>query len=408
MKRAPNSGLAACDAIATTRKFDPGLSEADGIGVATKQDKSDPGLSNEAGVVAGVAATKGKKQRAELCLPKADGIRVDMGVAATKGTSDPGLSEADGTGVVGDALLGFKLLSQQHGSDTGLVDQLFQVDQQLKDGHFSKVFLATHRTVGTQVVLKRYKTGVWWALLSEVLFLERCKHPNVVQLMDVFCESGQAILAFKFAGQPLFPLPRESKSWERREKAFIMKQVLLALACLHEKSVIHQDVRPSSILINLPPIHVCLSGFNHCRISQSGFDAQPWAAASLNYTAPELLLGCRSIDYSVDLWAFGVVLAQLFMGKPLMNEQCSKKVLKNWFKLLGSPSPEEVLILESYPSWRSQFAILVEAKVPLSRCGFTEDVLDLVQKLLLWSPGRPPEFKFEAILAKAIHMEFVL
>ena len=63
--------------------------------------------------------------------------------------------------------------------------------------------------------------------------------------------------------------------------------------------------------------------------------------------------------------------------------------------------------MESYPSWQSQLANRVEAQWPLTcKAESTEDAFDLVQKLLQWSPGRPPEFKFEAIPPKA--MEVVL
>jgi mitogen-activated protein kinase 15 len=35
------------------------------------------------------------------------------------------------------------------------------------------------------------------------------------------------------------------------------------------------------------------------------------------YRSPEVLLGCNNYGYSVDIWAFGCVLAELFMSKPL-------------------------------------------------------------------------------------------
>ena len=103
------------------RKQTPRLQESNGasdpivVDVAAakkkKKDKSDLGVSDEAGVVVGAAATQGKK----------------VGVAATKGTPNPSSVWEGGTGVVGDALLAFKVLSQQLGSDTGFVEEKFHV-----------------------------------------------------------------------------------------------------------------------------------------------------------------------------------------------------------------------------------------------------------------------------------------
>ena len=334
---------------------------------------------------------------------------------AAKGKSDPGLPEADGTGVAGGVLLGFKILAQQHVPLEAVnlaMDQRFQIGDLLKHGRFSDVYLATHRTDGAPAVLKRPKSLVWGAVLSEVMFLERCKHPHVVQLMDVFGGANRILLAFKFAGQPLVPHP-ECKSWGQTEKALIMKQVLTALEFLHEKSVIHRDVRPCNILIQTCPIHIVLSDFSQCMISLPGFLSQPWceqAAATLNYAAPEFLLGCGCIDDLVDLWSCGCVFAQLLLGKPLWNETNSKSMLKCMWKLLGSPSPEDLSVMQSYPSWQPQFASPVVNTWDQAICknGSSEDAWDLVRKLLQWSPGRPPKFKHEAIPTKPIHIAIVL
>ena len=389
------------------RASDPGLHEADGIGVAAgsvaRGVKSDPGLSE---ANAGIAARKGTSGPG---LSEADGtgivateIKSDpdlseahAGIAARKGTSGPGLSEADGTGIVGDALLGFKILGWQHAEAGSSEATRFHGLTLLKNGRFSKIYGAIDRNDGSNVVLKHYDTFAWGAVLSEVMFLERCRHPHVVQLLDVVGRSyGCLSIAFKFAGQPLHSHRETMKSWGGAEKAVIMKQVLTALAFLHEQFVIHRDVRPANILMQTNPIHVVVSDFSQCKISLPGFIARPWceqAAATLTYTAPELLLRCNSIDHSVDLWSFGCVLAELLLGTPLFSGQNNRGALKCIRKLLGSPSVEDVSIMQYYPAWQPQLASPLPCS--FSRSGSTdsstEDGWDLVWKLLQWSPGRP-------------------
>ena len=110
-------------------------------------------------------------------------------------------------------------------------------------------------------------------------------------------------------------------------------------------------------------------------------------------------MGCSSIDDRVDLWACGCVVAALLMGKLLWNETNSKGVLKCVRKLLGNPSPEDVSVMQSYPAWQPELASRIEpTRDQVARKdGSSEDALDLAWTLLQWTPGRPPEFKHEAI-----------
>lgn len=39
---------------------------------------------------------------------------------------------------------------------------------------------------------------------------------------------------------------------------------------------------------------------------------------TLWYRAPELLLGTTDYDYSIDIWSVGCLLAEMFVGRPVM------------------------------------------------------------------------------------------
>ena len=348
---------------------------------------------------------------------EAGGTAVDAGVDESKLTR-PGLEAVEtgvdaGFGGVGDGLLGFKILSQQTRtdfvSDNTLADQCYTVSKSLPDGRFSELYEATDKTAGTHVVMKRYNKLKWGEVLWEVLCLERCKHKHVVQLMDVITGSFHTTLIFRFAGQKLLPdtAHHGAVSYDRREKVIITRQMLTALAFLHEKSVIHQDVRPGNILVHSWPIHVSLSDFSNCTISGDAFVGRPWseqAAAHVTYTAPELLMGCRCIDESVDMWSCGLVVLRLYWEKPVMNEKTAAGVLRCLPKILGSPSSEDISIMETYPAWQSHYARYRKQR-PTAEI---HDLNALVWQLLRWSPGRPSEFNHKAITHKAIHMEFIL
>lgn len=59
------------------------------------------------------------------------------------------------------------------------------------------------------------------------------------------------------------------------------------------------------------------------------------------YRAPELLLGNKNYNSSIDMWAVGCVLAELIGRKPLFAGKDYVEMLKLHCDLLGNPKPAE-------------------------------------------------------------------
>ena len=54
------------------------------------------------------------------------------------------------------------------------------------------------------------------------------------------------------------------------------------------------------------------------------------------YRAPELLVGSRSYDKSVDIWALGCMIPELISGKPLFPGNTNFEALAYVIKTLGN------------------------------------------------------------------------
>src|SRR5262250_493127 len=94
--------------------------------------------------------------------------------------------------------------------------------------------------------------------------------------------------------------------------------VTSALGKLHQRGLIHKDIKPANILANSAMDHVWLTGFGIAsrlpRERQSP-EAPEFIAGTLAYMAPEQTGRMnRSIDARSDLYALGVILYQLFTG----------------------------------------------------------------------------------------------
>lgn len=65
------------------------------------------------------------------------------------------------------------------------------------------------------------------------------------------------------------------------------------------------------------------------------------------YRAPELLLGTKYYNPSVDLWSAGLVLAELLLGAPCLAGETTLEQLSLVVKLIGSPSPDDLAALSA-------------------------------------------------------------
>lgn len=106
-------------------------------------------------------------------------------------------------------------------------------------------------------------------------------------------------------------------------KQFIVYQCLKALLYCHSGNLVHRDLKPSNLLLN----EECL-----CKVADFGL-ARSLRAMELGeennsvltdyvatrwYRAPEILLGSTSYSFAVDMWALGCIIAEMFIGKPLL------------------------------------------------------------------------------------------
>ncbi|XP_020271872.1 probable serine/threonine-protein kinase At1g54610 [Asparagus officinalis] len=130
-----------------------------------------------------------------------------------------------------------------------------------------------------------------------------------------------------------------SKVREKSVKCY-MHQLLSRLQHCHERGVLHRDIKGSNLLIDR---HGML------KIGDFGlanyFDPdkkRPLTSrvVTLWYRAPELLLGTTDYGIGIDLWSAGCLLAEMFIGRPIMPGRTEVEQLHRIFKQCGS-SPED-------------------------------------------------------------------
>src|SRR5215469_3468489 len=138
-----------------------------------------------------------------------------------------------------------------------------------------------------------------------------------VRPLELVRERGRVMLTLQpTGGEPLERLigpPMEIDRFLRLAVA-----ITAALGRLHERGLIHKDIKPANVLVNSAMDHVWLTGFGIAsrlpRQRQSP-EAPEFIAGTLAYMAPEQTGRMnRSIDSRTDLYALGVTLYEMLTG----------------------------------------------------------------------------------------------
>ena len=123
---------------------------------------------------------------------------------------------------------------------------------------------------------------------------------------------GSFYLVFEYLKHDLQGMINMKLDFSMAQIKCIMLQVLQGVAYLHQKHVIHRDIKGANILLSSKG-EVKLADFGLARIFYPGDERVNYTnrVVTLWYRAPELLLGARNYSEAVDMWSVGCVFAEL-------------------------------------------------------------------------------------------------
>ncbi|OLP93702.1 Dual specificity tyrosine-phosphorylation-regulated kinase 4 [Symbiodinium microadriaticum] len=168
---------------------------------------------------------------------------------------------------------------------------------------------------------------------------------NCLALVDYFYHKEHLIIVTELLRDNLYEFSKYNR--EACEEPYftlgrlqrISKQILVALEYIHQLYLIHADLKPENILIK---------SYSRCEVKVIDFGSSCFVDDSLtnyvqsrSYRAPEVILGL-AYDQKIDIWSLGCIVAELWAGFVLFQNDSVQSLLARIMGILG-PLPAHMM-----------------------------------------------------------------
>ena len=249
-------------------------------------------------------------------------------------------------------------------------EKIYQKTKMLGSGAFGEVWLVHHndldRDFAMKIIKKRKnKPNDEKEILNEIEILKKLDHPKILKIIDFYATSKKYYIITEYCPEgELFNEIIKVGKFDEGHTAFIINQILKAMAYCHKMNIIHRDLKPENIMITNREKNGCLQvkiiDFGTAKIFEKGQQENKYVGSSY-YMAPEVIK--RHYDEKCDLWSIGVILYILLTGRPPFDGNDDEEILENVKKGV-------------YDKWAYPFPSL------------SSHAKDLISKLLQYDPQK--------------------
>ncbi|KAL4634820.1 calcium/calmodulin-dependent protein kinase type IV-like [Arapaima gigas] len=197
------------------------------------------------------------------------------------------------------------------------IEEFYTMGPELGRGATSVVFRCEEKQTQKPYAAKILKKTIDKKIVrTEIGVLLRLSHPNIIRLKEIFETDMEIALILELVtGGELFDrLIVERGYYSERDAAHVIKQILEAVAYLHENGVVHRDLKPENLLyadLSLDaPLKIADFGLSKIIDEQVTMKT---VCGTPGYCAPEILRG-NTYGPEVDMWSVGVILYILLCG----------------------------------------------------------------------------------------------
>lgn len=263
---------------------------------------------------------------------------------------------------------------------------------QLGEGTYATVYKGRNRQTGELVALKEIhldsEEGTPSTAIREISLMKELKHENIVTLHDVIHTENKLMLVFEYMDKDLKKFMDSRGERGQLDPVTIkrfMQDLLRGTAFCHENRVLHRDLKPQNLLISTKG-QLKLADFGLARAFGIPVNTFSNEVVTLWYRAPDVLLGSRTYNTSIDIWSAGCIMAEMYSGRPLFPGSNNDDQLQKIFRLMGTPSERTWPGISQLPEYKANFPSYATQALHILLPQVDQLGLDLLGKLLQLRP----------------------
>ncbi|KAG5671520.1 hypothetical protein PVAND_001714 [Polypedilum vanderplanki] len=193
-----------------------------------------------------------------------------------------------------------------------------------------------------KVSLRTKFGGISPNTLREIKTLQHADCEYIISLLDMYPDLSGLCLVFDYMPYTLYSkLKDDENPLSRQNIQSYTRMLLRGLAYLHdEMRIMHRDIKPANLLINEHD-ELRIADFGLARLMYPPDDKRKCYSPQVQtrwYRSPEILWGCQTYGPSIDLWAVGLVFAEMLRGVPLFAGNTDIEQLALVIRTLGTPT----------------------------------------------------------------------
>lgn len=228
-------------------------------------------------------------------------------------------------------------------------EEEYIIGKQIGIGAFSEVYecteIKTNNIYAVKIINKKIFENIKKEqIFNEIAILKLVDHPNIIHLKNTYESKTHYYIVIELIKDGDF-LEYISKKpcFNENNLKIVMKQILEAVAYLHEYGIVHCDIKPENILYDKTTGNIIkLTDFG---LSKMIFSNQKIESSSgtLAYVAPEAL---TDVEYGMesDLWSVGIIMYLLVHGRLPFDGKLPYEVINSI--LINKPPIKKTLSVE--------------------------------------------------------------
>jgi len=222
--------------------------------------------------------------------------------------------------------------------------------------------------------------------------LTRLDHPNIVRVYQFGTHEGSPYLTMELLdGVPVqVHCKNQGRPGTPRRTQEVLRvgaEVATALAYLHERGIVHRDLKSANVLV-LADARVKLLDFGTARVlgrASDGITRHGEFVGTFAYASPEQIRG-EELDPRSDLYSLGVLLYRMSTGKRVFTGDSPHELARKHVREAPIPPSDRVPAL---PASLNRMVLQLLEKDPAARLQTATEVAEVLTALRRPDPDRP-------------------